>query len=241
MWHNPELGAPGEWNRRGILGRFCYPKELQLSCPLCNQRKVKRFCPARGEKICAVCCGTEREVTIDCPMDCPHLLSSRNYGAGRREVDWSQVPFADVQIPHDFAQSHSPLLIALSAAIWDYVRAHREVVDADAVAALQALAESYRTLSSGIYYEKPPEYLYRRELYQALKAGIEQFKQSETERQGLTTTRDSDIRDVLIVFTQIGAARSNGRPKSRAFLDIIRVQLGAQPPAQTDSRIVLLS
>src|SRR6185437_3901085 len=50
-----------------------------VSCPICEKRKPKRFCPAKGEKICAICCGTYREVTIDCPVDCPHLIAARRY------------------------------------------------------------------------------------------------------------------------------------------------------------------
>jgi hypothetical protein len=202
---------------------------------------VKRFCPARGENICSVCCGTEREVTIDCPADCPHLVASRKYDEGRRQVDWSKVPFADVRIPFEFAQSHTPLLMALISSIGEYVRDHRQVVDTDAIAALQALTETYRTLSSGLYYEKPPDYLYRRELYSALKEALEKYKQMETQRLGLATTRDGEIRDALTFLTQLGATRENGRPKGRAFLDLIRAQLGPETSAKPASNIVLLS
>ena len=202
---------------------------------------MKRFCPARGENICSVCCGTEREVTIDCPADCPHLVASRKYDEGRRQVDWSKVPFADVRIPFEFAQSHTPLLMALISSIGEYVRDHRQVVDTDAIAALQALTETYRTLSSGLYYEKPPDYLYRRELYSALKEALEKYKQMETQRHGLATTRDGEIRDALTFLTQLGATRENGRPKGRAFLDLIRAQLGPETSAKPASNIVLLS
>ena len=211
-----------------------------MTCPICNNRKVKRFCPARGENICAVCCGTEREVTIDCPSDCPHLVASREYDEGRRQVDWSKIPFADVRIPMDFAQSHSLLLATLISSIWEYARDHRQVVDTDAIAALQALAETYRTLSSGLYYEKPPDYLYQRDLYNALKTALEEFKQAETQRLGLATTRNGEIRDALIFLTQLGAARGNDRPKGRAFLDLIRTQLVPEASAKPASNIVLL-
>ena len=118
-----------------------------MTCPICNKRKVKRFCPARGEDICSVCCGTEREVSIDCPSDCPHLVASREYDEGRRQIDWKKIPFPDVRIPFEFAQTHTPLVMALITSIWEYARRHRQVVDTDAIAALQALAETYRTLS----------------------------------------------------------------------------------------------
>ncbi len=211
-----------------------------MTCPICSKRKVKRFCPARGEKICAVCCGTEREGSIDCPSDCPHLVASRVYDEGRRQVDWSKVPFADARIPLEFAQSHGMLLMALISSIGEYARDHRQVVDTDAIAALQALAETYRTLSSGLYYEKPPDYIYRRELYQELKAALEEFKEAETQRLGLATTRDSEIRDALTFLTQLGATRENGRPKGRAFLDLIRTQLGSEASGKPASNIVLL-
>jgi hypothetical protein len=167
-------------------------------------------------------------------------VASRDYDGGRREIDWSKIPFSDVEIPFEFAESHAPLVMALISCIWEYARDHRQMVDTDAIAALQALAETYRTLSSGIYYERIPDYLYRRELYQALKATLEEFKQAQTQRLGLATTRDSEIRDALIYLTQSGATRDNGRPKSRAFLDLIRTQLGPRASEKPASNIVLL-
>jgi len=167
-------------------------------------------------------------------------MASREYDQGRRPPDWSKVPFADVDIPDEFAQSHNQLLTLLISSIWEYARDHRQVVDTDVVAALKAMAETYRTLSSGIYYEKPPDYLYGRELYNALKAAVEEYKQMEARRLGLATTRDSEIRDALTFLTQLGAVYENGRPKGRAFLDRVRAQLGPQASARPASNIVLL-
>ncbi len=211
-----------------------------MTCPICGKRKAKRFCPARGENICSVCCGTEREVSIDCPSDCPYLVASREYDGERRQFDWEKIPFPDAKIPLEFVQSRSMLVMALLSSIWKYARAHRQVVDTDVIAALQTLAETYRTLSSGLYYEKPPDYLYRRELYNALKTALEEFKEAETQRLGLATTRDSEIRDVLTYLTQLAALRENGRPKGRAFLDLIRTQLVPEVAAKPASNIVLL-
>ena len=215
-------------------------EEQQLICPICNTRKAKRFCPARGDSICAICCGTEREVTIDCPADCPYLVASRKYDADRRQAERPSIPFADVRLPDDFAQSHAPLMMALLSSIWRYAREHRQMVDTDVIAALQALAESYRTLSSGLYYEKLPDYLYQRELYQALKGTLEEFQQVETQRRGLASIRNSDIRDALIFLTQFSALRANGRPKGRAFLDFIATELAPEASTQPASNIVLL-
>jgi hypothetical protein len=167
-------------------------------------------------------------------------VASRQYDAGRREIDWKSVPFSEVEISHGFAQSHAPLMMALLTCIGRYAREHRQVVDTDAVASLKALAESYRTLSSGLYYENPPDFLYQRELYQELKSTLEEFQRTEAQTQGLTSTRNSDIRDTLIYLTKLGAIRDNGRPKGRAFLDMVR-GVTADESAKSDSKIVLLS
>ena len=209
-----------------------------MVCPICGKRKAKRLCPARAESICAICCGTEREVTIDCPSDCTYLAASREYDASRRAIDWSQVPFAEVDIPNSFAREHGALLTELDYAISKFASEQRAVVDTDVLAALQALAETYRTLTSGIYYEQAPVSPLPRAIYEALKAAIEEFKKAEAQR-AVSTTRDSDIRDALILLTQLGATRANGRPKGRAYLDLLRAQFPAEEFRKPASNIVL--
>jgi hypothetical protein len=167
-------------------------------------------------------------------------VASRKYDEERRQIDWKKIPFSDVEIPREFIPSHTPLMVRLISCIVGYAQDRRQLVDTDVTAALQALAGTYRTLSSGLYYEKPPDYLYQRELYHALKAALEEFKQDETQRLGLATTRDSEIRDAMIYLTQSAASRENGRPKGRAFLDLIRAQLAREASAKPASNIVLL-
>ncbi len=188
-----------------------------------------------------MCCGTEREVTIDCPADCAYLVASRRYDSERREIDWSKVPFRETKVPTSFVVEHQRLLLALSYAICLYARDNVPLVDSDVLAALQSLAEAYRTLSSGIYYEKVPDYVVQRGLYNALKAAIEDFKKAETQAVKATNVRDGEIRDTLIFLTQLGATRSNGRPKGRAYLDFLRTQFKSEEFSKPKSSIVLIS
>jgi hypothetical protein len=155
-------------------------------------------------------------VTIDCPRDCPYLTASREYDATRQPLDRSKLPFAEVEIPLTLLRKHGQVIEELTHAICDFAANHREVVDVDVLAALQSLAEAYRTLTSGIYYENPPVHPLQRGIYEELKTAIADFKKDEAQRQGMATTRDGDLRDVLIFLTQLGATRSNGRPKGRA-------------------------
>ena len=52
-----------------------------MACPVCNQRKARRECPALHQTICTVCCATKRMVEINCPPDCPHLAAAREHPA----------------------------------------------------------------------------------------------------------------------------------------------------------------
>jgi hypothetical protein len=211
-----------------------------LTCPICNERKARRSCPARAETICTVCCGTEREVTIDCPHDCVYLMESRKIELERMQIDWSKVPFAESKFDRQFAITNGHLLNFIDHAVCKFGVENPATVDTDIVAVLQTLAESYRTQASGIFYEKPIDYALQRALYESIKTAITEFRKKETERAGMTTVRDSDVRDSLIFLTQLAAVHENGRPKGRAYLDLIRRQFPKEEFQKPASNIVLL-
>jgi phytoene dehydrogenase-like protein len=211
-----------------------------MMCPICHKRKPKRYCPAKQVRICAVCCGTEREVTIDCPSDCPHLIASRQYGEGRREIDWENVPFPDHEVSRAVSEAHADLYTELSFIISTFARDNPGLADPDVAASLRALAETYQTLTKGILYENPPEYRLQRELYDQLKAAVERYKTAEGP--GLVAelnARDPEIRDALILFARFAAIRSNRRPKGRAFIDSLRSQFKPGTFAKKSSSLIL--
>lgn len=211
-----------------------------MICPICQKRKAKRFCPARGDSICSVCCGTEREVSIDCPSECPHLIESRAPDYARKEIDWTKLPFRETKIDRSLLTSRNKgVLTALAYAICTHASENRPLVDSDVEAALSSLVDTYRTLASGIYYEKPPDYRLQRELYERLRTAVDDYRKEET-RGGLATLRDADVRELLIFLAQLGYARSNGRPKGRAFLDLLRREFTSGEFDKSDSKIVLL-
>src|ERR1700733_517018 len=106
-------------------------------CPICHKRRRQRFCPALGESICAICCGTEREVTLDCPLDCTYLIAAHRWEEEHRApLAQSEMPFADVQISADLIEQQRPLLSSLVAKILAAADEQRDLVDADVLAAL---------------------------------------------------------------------------------------------------------
>ena len=212
-----------------------------MLCAICNKRPAKRFCPAKGEKICAICCGTEREVTIDCPSDCSYLISARRYeNEHRKPITAEQVPYRDVQVPSEFVRERRDVVSGLGMTILKFAAENRALDDSGARDALGALAETYRTLSTGILYEKAPDGLVARGLYSQLNQFLQDFKKQESERTGFSGLKDSQVFHLLIFLLRVVALETHPRPRSRAFLDFLRAQFPrAAEPEKEVSRIVM--
>ncbi len=212
-----------------------------MSCPICSKRKPQRYCPAKVETICAVCCGTEREMTIDCPADCPYLTAAHRYEEEHRKpIETADIPFPDVTFSRDVVYDHQPVVSGFGLTILKFAAAHSGLTDAEVLRALGALAETTRTLLSGIYYEKAPDALQTRALYDDLAKFVAEAKQRAAERAGYPTLKDSDVFHVLVFLLRVGTQRTNGRPKSRVFLQFLRTQYPATPElAPEQSRIII--
>ena len=193
-----------------------------MACPLCEKRKPKRHCPAKGTKICSLCCGTEREVTIDCPFDCRYLEESRERDY-QGNLDPKNFPYKEVRVEEQFLTEHAELLNALGQGIFGGTVSIAGAVDRDAQQALDAQIQTYKTLLSGIHYERRPESLYARSVYSNLRDTIQAFQQEETNKFGFARTRDSDIFAILVFLYRIALDRDNGRARGKAFLDFLRL------------------
>jgi hypothetical protein len=212
---------------------------LAVSCPICEKRKAERFCPAKGEKICAVCCGREREVTIDCPVDCSYLISAHRYEDEHRRQLAADTPLLDVNLPSDILHNHQQLMEALAFTIAKFCAEHREATDRDVLSAMQALAETTRTLMTGIYYETQPAGQVGRELYAAVSAFWIEVKQKQA-RHGGAALKDSDFFYLLVFLYRMGLLRTNGRPRSRRYIEFLRGQFPeVQELKRNESRIIV--
>jgi hypothetical protein len=207
-----------------------------MLCPICNKRKAERFCPAKGERICAVCCGTEREVTIDCPVDCAYLIAAQKYERQQNKaVPESEVPYPDVEISPALIHENRAVISGLAFAILRSAADQSGTVDQDAFTALNALVETYRTLGLGIYYEKPPAGGPPLAIYTGVKKFIEEFGQQLTQQRSGAQLKDRDIFFFLLFLLRVGRQQTSGRPRSRMYLEFLRGQFPqvaaqAEPP-----------
>lgn len=211
-----------------------------MSCPICEKRKAERFCPAKAEKICAVCCGKEREVTIDCPADCTYLIAAHRYESDHPRDIPADTPLLGETIPKEVMHTHQQLMAALAFSIAKFCAAHPTAVDNDILAAVEALAQTYKTLSSGLIYEKPPQAPLPSELYVALMAFLDEIKKQQAERAASASFKDTEVFYLLVFLYRMGLLRTNGRPRSRLFIEFLRRQFPDAPELKKEeSRIIV--
>ncbi len=216
-----------------------------MACAICEIRKEKRFCPAVHGRICPVCCGREREVTLDCPSTCEYLQQARRNERPRPMAELDQEAlFSKVEVRENFVYEREPLIVGLSFGVAKVARADRSVNDRDAIAAITALARRYQTLTgSGLYYETAVTSVPQQQLVAELEKMIAQYRELEQKHLGYSTLKDSEALEALVFLVRMAHGRTSGRPQSRAFLDFLFEQFpeksGVVAPAEAGSRLIV--
>jgi hypothetical protein len=228
-----------------------------LSCAICEERKEKRFCPAVHGKICPQCCGEQREVTLDCPSDCPYLQQAREHETTHRVKTRNdpateferEALFPEVEIAEQFLYEREELILGLSFALAKSARADRSLMDRDLIATVGSLAKSYQTLvNSSLIYEQPTANVAHQSIAREVETMIREFRAVEEQHvsdgRGRARLRDSDVLKALVFLLRMSLGRTSGRPKSRAFIDFLFAQFPAKHsaiagPEEAGSRIVI--
>lgn len=152
--------------------RFVAPT---AKCPLCGIRPARRRCPALGQTICAVCCGTKRQVEIRCTPDCPYLASAKEHPPAvvkrQHEQDVSLLMPAVAELT-DRQSRFFFLFQSIVARQPD--AALRPLVDADVAEAAASLARTLETSARGVIYEQTPQSLPAQELMASLRRAYDE-------------------------------------------------------------------
>jgi len=217
-----------------------------LSCVICEVRKEKRFCPAVHGRICPQCCGEQREVTLECPHDCPYLIQAREHEKPRSadQIDPAAL-FLQIEVSDQFMYQHEHLLMGLTYALAKAARADRSLHDQDLIAALTMLAKSYeRRVNSGLHYEQPLTSDSQRRAANEVETMVREYREAEQKHMGYSSLRDSEVLNGLVFLVRLAHGRTSGRPKSRAFVEFVFAQFPEKEspvlaPQEAGSRIIL--
>jgi hypothetical protein len=197
-------------------------------------------------RICPQCCGEQREVTLDCPLDCPYLQQAREHEKPRAagQIDPSAL-FLQIEVSDHFMYEKEHLLMGLTFALAKAARGDRSLHDQDLLSALSMLATSYeRRVNSGLVYDPPLTSNSQRRAATEIETMVKEYREAEQKHMGYSTLRDSEVLKALVFLLRLANGRTSGRPKSRAFVEFLFSQFPEKEttvvtPQETGSRIIL--
>ena len=207
-------------------------------CRICEIRRPRRFCPGVHGDICAICCGTEREQTINCPLDCPYLEEARKHEEPPL-VDGRTFPNNDIKVTEDFLRKHEGALLWVSVALLRAALETPGVIDYDIRETLEALVKTYRTLQSGLVYESRPTNPLAAGVYERVQAGVDEYRGRAAEAGTGEHLRDAEVLGILAFLQRMEIQQNNGRKKGRAFVDFLRLNFPQTSPAEAPPSLIL--
>mgnify|MGYP005839659557 CR=1 FL=1 len=206
----------------------------RAKCHLCETRPPRRACLALGRDICAVCCGEHREESVDCPLDCPHLREARLHERPAAR-DPQTLPHRDIEVTESFLAEHEQLVVFAGRLLAVAALQTPGAVDSDVRDALDALARTYRTASSGLIYESRPANRIAEMIVERFQKEMADFRERAAQQTGVHGIRDQDVLGTLVFWQRMEWQRDNGRRKGRAFIDSL---IGLLPPPPPQENLV---
>jgi hypothetical protein len=197
-----------------------------LSCPICKTRKEKRFCLALHDRICAQCCGEQREVTLECPSECPYLQQARQHEKPRDNVENPpEEVFPSIRLRPDFMQQHEPLVLGVLQILSRVSTDDRQLKDSELIGALVNMARSQQTLiASGLLYEESLPNPVQQSVINVLRRSFEEYREVETRHLGHSRLKSAEIFHALVFTLRLAHIHTSGRPLSRGFIDFLHQQ-----------------
>jgi len=208
-------------------------------CKICQKRRARRFCPAVNGDICTICCGTEREVSLSCPLHCQYLQEAHKREKPIEIAD-GLISNPDIRVTEEFVREHDELLLF---SIYSLVEASLRTPganDRDVMTVLEALIQTHRTLESGLFYESRPESTVALSIHRLFTASLADYQKERKVRETLPQLGNSEILAILVFLHRIGQQNQNGKPRGRMFLDLLR-HMTPEPervPEQSSSIII---
>jgi len=200
-----------------------------MVCPVCGERKARRACPALGQSICPICCGTKRLVEIRCPDTCGYLASARVHPPVAVQRQQQQDVALLLSTMEGLSDPQRELLLVLLGVIRsqgaDPLQALR---DEDVAEAAAALSSTFETAERGVIYEHRAASLPAQRIVADLRAVLDEISAKVSRRQ-----IDKDASFALRALER--GARQAGRMLGggpTAYLDLVARML--RPPASPE-------
>ena len=214
-----------------------------MNCPSCGRHKGKRGCPALGQTICPVCCGTKRLTEIACPAECSYLSASQRHPAAI--VQRQQARDVAVLMPtlrHFTERQHQLFFLFQSVIARHQPDSLAQLQDADVAEAAATLAKNLETAARGIIYDQHPQSAVAAGLAREMRLVLEEVRKHGN------PVGDLEVAAVLRAIEQgatgTGDYRVTDTTSRTAYLDLmarllqVKRAAGASPASTRASSLI---
>lgn len=208
-----------------------------MKCILCNSRKGKRHCPAKGTLICAPCCGRLRVVEIPCPPDCGYLIEGHGHQMGKKYVDQlRREEDTDRRVRlYENMRRYRPLIDEIEKEILRYGQGLSSFNDRHVLEAIRLLRKTYQSEERGVIYEYKSADPMVSALIRAVQEMLENLRQ-ELE----LNLRASDILNCMEWVESEVRYHLRHPPGGEPYLTFIRKNHPDVAPASSDQNLIVL-
>ena len=198
-------------------------------CRICHTKRAKRPCPGVSGDICSLCCGEQREVNISCPLDCQFLQEARRHEKGMEDLS-DKLPHPEITVTESFIDDYEELIVFCLFTLADAALRTPGVVDADLLEALEALISNQRALNAGVIYQTKPTNQLSASIQSQFERSLADFQKQRSGTEGLQPYQGWEILNSLAMAERTAVLEQNGRPRCRAFIDLLRHSLNISLP-----------
>lgn len=167
-----------------------------MKCFLCNERKAKRYCPAKTRYICAVCCGEKRGIEINCPDDCRYFIKGQNYQQKKiTNLRIKKDGIVAFQKKAELYRKDPQLFAKIEFALVDAYNQNNRLLNKDVVSALQIVLKTLKSESKGLLYKHKSEDMVINDLADTLENEVNELKNNEEINSAAATNFTKEVID----------------------------------------------
>ena len=167
-----------------------------MKCFLCNERKAKRYCPAKTRNICAVCCGEKRGIEINCPDDCKYFVNGQNYQQKKiTNIRIKKDGIVAYQKKAELYRKNPELFAKIEFALVDAYNQNNRLLNKDVVSALQIVLKTLKSETKGLLYKHKSEDMVINDLADILENELTELKNNDEINSSAATNFAKDVID----------------------------------------------
>jgi len=167
-----------------------------MKCFLCNERKAKRYCPAKSRNICAVCCGEKRGIEINCPDDCRYFIKGQNYQQKKiTNLRIKKDGIVAFQKKAELYRKDPQLFAKIEFALVDAYNQNNRLLNIDVVSALEIVLKTLKSESKGLLYKHKSEDMVINDLADIVEKELPELKNNEEINSAAATNFTKEVID----------------------------------------------